>query len=319
MRVRRLHADRRRLMIKEKIFPTTGRTAAHRIAIGRIAMVIAILAVSRLIVFLLRALSRFIIFFEWGPLRFAYRTRKNRALTIHSLVLSILKYVIYFVAIGFVLTELGIDYRAYIASLSVIGLAIGFGSQGLVQDVVTGFFIIFEGQFGVGDMVEISGQVGMVEELGLRVTRLRNYFGASVVIQNRNIAMVGNYGPGGLRGYVDVAVSNAEAAKTTGAILATLAGEIGRQFEGVFLKQPTHVGPLTLETGEHFVRLQVALWPLQQWVIDQQLVPRVREALKASGIEVPGDRVIAFYRVPERRPASRIRGGRGRTARRQTK
>lgn len=95
---------------------------------------------------------------------------------------------VYFAALGFILGELGVNYTAYLASLSVIWLAVGFGSQGLVQDVVTGFFIIFEGQFDVGDMVEMSGQTGLVEELGLRMTRLRNYLGELISVPNRNIA-----------------------------------------------------------------------------------------------------------------------------------
>lgn len=270
----------------------------------RVLIVLGIVVASRLVIFLLRALSRFVIFSERGPLRFIHRYHKNRTLTIHSLVLNGLKYVVYFSALGFVLSELGVNYTAYLASLSVIGLAIGFGSQGLVQDVVTGFFIIFEGQFEVGDMVEISGQTGIVEELGLRMTRLRNYLGQSVAIPNRNIAVVGKYSNGASRAHVDVAVSSPAAAAQASGILRKLCKEIARQFEGVILSDPEVVGPLSLETGEHFVRLRMAIWPLQQWVIDQQLVPRIREVLTREGVEVPGDRVVPFYHFSEKRVGS---------------
>ena len=82
----------------------------------RIILILVIVLVSRWIIFLLRGLSRFIIFSDWGPLRYVYRTQKNRALTIHSVILNLLKYVIYFTAIGMVLDKIGINYTAYLAS-----------------------------------------------------------------------------------------------------------------------------------------------------------------------------------------------------------
>ena len=278
----------------------------------RILIVVGIVLASRLIIVLLRAASHFIVFSEWGPLKYIYKRHKNRTMTIHSLVLNVLKYFIYFTTLGFILSELGINYTAYIASLSVIGLAIGFGSQGLVQDVVTGFFIIFEGQFEVGDMVEISGQTGIVEEIGLRMTRLRNYLGQGVVIPNRNIAVVGNYSKGALQTRVDVAVADSEAATQAAGILEKLGAEMKRQFEGVILSPLRVRGPLSLNTGEHFVRLELAIWPMQQWVIDQQLVPRIREVLKRETVEVPGDRIVAFYHAPEKRPTPTWRSALGR-------
>ncbi|MCC5842355.1 MAG: mechanosensitive ion channel [Opitutales bacterium] len=162
----------------------------------RILSVLGIVIAAVLLLNILRSVSQFLIFNDWGPFAFIYRRNKSRTRTIHSVTLNILKYLIFFTALGHILNDLGINYTTYIASLSVIGLAIGFGSQGLVQDIVTGFFLLFDGQFSVGDMVEISGQTGIVEEMGLRTTRLRNYIGQSVVIPNRNIALVGNYSKG---------------------------------------------------------------------------------------------------------------------------
>jgi hypothetical protein len=261
----------------------------------RIILILVIVLVSRWIIFLLRGLSRFIIFSDWGPLRYLYRSQKNRALTIHSVILNLFKYVIYFTAIGLVLSEMGINYKAYLASLSVIGLAIGFGSQGLVQDMVTGFFVVFEGQFDVGDMVEISGQIGIIEELGLRMTKLRNYLGEVLFVPNRNIAMVGNFIKGIQQVHVDVAAISRETAEQEIMPLEVISKEVARQFEGVFLGVPSVQGPLSLDTEEHFVRIDMAIWPQQQWVIDQQLIPRIREILASKGFQVPGDRIAVFY------------------------
>ena len=270
-----------------------------RIKLNRLLLIATILIVAVAIVKVLRLVSRFVVASEWGPLRLVRKYHKKRALTLHSLLLNLVKYVIYFVALGLVLGELGIDYRVYVASLSVIGLAVGFGSQGLVQDVVTGFFVIFEGQFDVGDMVEISGQTGIVQELGLRMTKLRNYVGQIVVIPNRNIAVVGNYTSGALQVEVDVAASTREDAEREAPTLQQVSNQICSQFAGVILSEPEMPKVVSLDTGEHFIRMQLAIWPQQQWVIEQQLIPRVREILKREGFEVPGDRVAASYYARE--------------------
>jgi hypothetical protein len=268
----------------------------------RILGIVAIMVLSGLIIMVMRQLSYFVISSEWGPLQYLYAHHKNRAMTMNSLVLNVLKYIIYFTALGFILAELGVNYKAYLASLSVIGLAIGFGSQGLVQDMVTGFFLIFEGQFDVGDMVEVSGQIGKVEELGLRMTKLRNYLGQLLMIPNRNIAMVGNYTKGALQAFVDVAAKSAEAAEQGAALLQQIGDEMHLQFQGVILTRPRLLRPLSLKTGEHFIRMYLEIWPQQQWVIDQQLVPRIREIMKSKGFEIPGDFVATFYRAREERP-----------------
>jgi len=268
----------------------------------RILTVVTVVLACRLIILLLKKASHLLIYSEWGSLKFLYRHHKNRAMTIHSLVLNALKYVIYFSALGFTLREFGVNYTAYLASLSVIGLAIGFGSQGLVQDMVTGFFIIFEGQFDVGDMVEIPPYKGIVKELGLRMTKIRNYLGQEVVIPNRNIAAVGRYSKGAQEVYVDAAARSREAAQEASPILESIGKDIAQQFEGVILTPPAALGAVSLATGKHFARLHVSIWPQQEWIIDQQLVPRIHEGLKAAGLEVPDDKIAVSYHLREEKP-----------------
>jgi len=273
--------------------------------VRRIAVILMIVAVSLVAVRLVRAVLQVIVWSEWGPLKLVYRSHKKRTMTIHSLVLNISKYVIYLLAIGFILTELGVNYTMYFASLSVVGLAIGFGSQGLVQDMVTGFFIVFEEQFNVGDMVEIPPHTGIVEELGLRMTRLRNYLGQRVTIPNRNIAVVGNYVRGAQQVYLDVAVAPEVDAEKAAEALERITREIAGQFPDIVLTGPRNLGELSLATGERFLRLHLAIWPQQQWVIDQEMAPRIRAAMKSAGIEIPGDRIIISFHQRESRPVKR--------------
>lgn len=265
----------------------------------RIGFILGIVLVARLVIAALNWGSRKLIASRWGALRLVWRNQ-NRARTIHSLVLNTVKYFIYFTALGMVLQELGVNYTTYIASLSVVGLAIGFGSQGLVQDMVTGFFIIFENQFDVGDMVEISGQTGYVAEIGLRMTKIRNYLGQIVVIPNRNIAIVGNYSRGAQRAYVDVFIAEPAAATQAMPVTQQVAEEVMKQFDGVLLPPLRVNGPISLATGEHYVRLHLSLWPGQTWVVDAQIVPRLREAFARAGLTIPNDRVAVHYHAREK-------------------
>jgi len=267
----------------------------------RLLIIAGIVFAAWLLIALFKIISRIMIVSELGPLRYIYRRRKNRSLTIHSLLLNAVKYVVYIIALGVALSELGINYVAYVASLSVVGLAVGFGAQGLVQDFVSGLFIVIEGQFDVGDMVEISGQTGTVEELGLRMTRVRNYEGKLVVIPNRRIAVVANYSRGGARLLVDIAATDAEAAAKVAKVASAIAGDITEEFGRVVLEPPETREAVVLE-GSVFARLGVIIWPGQQWVVNDQLVPRLREKLKGAGIDVPGDRIAVFTPAGEARP-----------------
>ena len=274
--------------------------------------VIAVIAVScRVLLLILQVIIHFVIYCDWGPLKFVFSHHKNRTMTMYSLLINLSKYVVYLAALGFVLTELGVNYTAYLASLSVVGLAIGFGSQGLVQDMVTGFFIVFEEQFNVGDMVEIPPHVGIVQELGLRMTRLRNYLGQKVVIPNRNIATVGNYIKGAQHVTIDVAAVNREAAEQIKSSLLQIVEEISSQFKEVILSTPEIAEIISLSTNEYFVRVSAGIWPQQQWVIEQETVPRIRSVLKSKGFELPNDRVVVFYHSREQYslgPRKHIRG-----------
>ncbi len=272
--------------------------------------VVVVIVVCRLFLWLLRGLFHVLIYSKRGPLKYIYRYHKSRTMTIYSILLNASKYMVYVVAIGFVLNELGINYTTYLASLSVVGLAIGFGSQGLVQDMVTGFFIIFEDQFNVGDMVEINKHVGVVEELGLRMTRIRSYQDQRVVIPNRNISIVGNYAKRALSVHVDVAVADDPTFERLSHAMEHVAGEVRQQFEKIILDVPKSVTRVKLDTGESYARLDLSIWPGQQWVIDQQLVPRLRAYCEAQTIQVAQDRVIVFYgsgRVRSVRAMKRLR------------
>jgi small conductance mechanosensitive channel len=137
----------------------------------RLLLVASIAASAHVIVLLIRRLTNY-----W--MNFQRQKNRRKALSILSIFSSSLIFTFYFAAVGFVLSELGVPIAAYLASASIIGLAVGFGSQGLVQDIVTGLTSIFSDIYDVGDMVEIGGQVDVVTRIGLRFLEIENPLGA---------------------------------------------------------------------------------------------------------------------------------------------
>ncbi|WHT48712.1 mechanosensitive ion channel family protein [Sporosarcina thermotolerans] len=124
-----------------------------------------------------------------GPIR----REERRERTLLKLLENTLSYVVYFSAILAILQEFNIDVKGLVAGAGVLGLAVGFGAQSLVKDVISGFFILFEDQFSVGDYVKIGTAEGMVEEIGLRTTKLKNFTGEIFILPNGTISQVVNY------------------------------------------------------------------------------------------------------------------------------
>ena len=182
--------------------------------------------------------------------------------SISSLGTSIAVFVLYFGAIGLILKEVGVSLKAYLASASVLGLAIGFGSQGIVQDVVTGLTLIFSDLFDVGDMVEISGQTGIVKRIGMRFTVLENYFGAQVFLPNRTISGVVNYPKGYIRCIIDVTLSDdEEIAKQMARQIESIVSSAAEQFAGILVHAPSIEGRIKTSSGKSFLRVKYRIWP----------------------------------------------------------
>ena len=204
---------------------------------------------------------------------------KTRSLV--SLGTSLFSFTLYFAAIGFILKGFGISLTAYLASASIIGLAVGFGSQGLVQDIVTGLTLIFSDLIDVGDMVEISGQTGLVKEIGVRFTKIVNHLKAEVNIPNRTISSVIKYPMGCVRYTLDITVNRDAAA--AGNIIATVGPMITgayEQYMGIFMEKPKVDGPRRTAGGKNYLRVECRIWPNRGDVLEKNLKPEIVAALK---------------------------------------
>ena len=240
----------------------------------RIGLVVVIAGGAHVAVILVRRLGQSI---SKGPLG----TSLSKARSIISLGTSMIVFVIYFTAIGMILKEFGVSLKAYLASASVLGLAIGFGSQGLVQDVVTGLTIIFSDLLDVGDMVEISGQTGAVQRIGMRFTVIRNHLGADVYIPNRSITNVINYPRGYIRCLVDVTLTgDADTASRMEQTATSIMTGAMDQFPGIFIYPPSVEGRIKTSAGKEFLRIKFRIWPGRGAPIESALKQEITQTLK---------------------------------------
>ncbi|MDH3512145.1 MAG: mechanosensitive ion channel family protein [Gammaproteobacteria bacterium] len=212
----------------------------------------------------------------------APRRRYQKLRSIGTLLTSVTVFTLYFLAIGLILREFGVSLTAYLASASVIGLAIGFGSQGVVQDVVTGLTFIFSDLVDVGDLVEVSGQKGIVKAITMRFVELENALGARVFIPNRTIANVINYPRGYLRCIVDITLTGDEARQDDIERTADrLMGTVQAQFPGIFVYPPSNEGRMVFGESKKVLRLKFRIWPDRQQPIEtafyEQLVAEITQ------------------------------------------
>jgi small conductance mechanosensitive channel len=231
-----------------------------------------------------------VVIFRLARVKVGTPTYRRRAETIASLLHSVAKYAIYITCGLWVLALWEVNTQGLIVGSAVLGAALGFGSQGLVQDIIVGLSILAEEQLSVGDYVDIGGKTGAVEEVGLRVIKLRDHTGVQHVIFNRNIGVVSNYGGSAVETCVDVAIESREAAEKAGEAALRAGRELAREWP-VFVGAPKVVETLENSVGEFYLRLKVRVLPQRDAAVMEHFVPRVKKALAQAGLKVPDDRV----------------------------
>ena len=221
-----------------------------------------------------------------------------RFATITTLIVSILTFSVYFSAAGLILQELGVPLKAYLASASVIALAVGFGLQGLVQDLIIGLTLIFSDVLNVGDMVDLSGQSGRVEKVGLRFTTLINFLGQEVYVPNRNISQIGRYRKGVVRAYVDLQFPEGCDEDATTNRIREIAQGMHQQHGSILLTEPEVLGVYSVQSGGwRYVRLKFRLWPGQGALIEQTFKQRTLAALRRMNGDYGEWMITVTYRI----------------------
>ena len=215
--------------------------------------------------------------------------RRQRIETTASLLRNVVDVVIVSVTLLTVLAIVGVPMTPLLASAGVGGLAVGFGAQSLVKDYISGILMILEDQFGVGDLIDTGEVVGTVEEVGLRVTKLRDSGGQAWYVRNGEIQRVGNQSQGWSTAIVDVPIAAGEDPAEAIDVLQGVVTEVcaGNQYANVLLDDPTVAGVNEVRPGAIVLRITAKTAPNQQWALQRDLLARSVDALHAAGIQDP--------------------------------
>ncbi|MCH4826393.1 mechanosensitive ion channel family protein [Planococcus halocryophilus] len=251
------------------------------------AGVIAAQIIGILIAFLLvRAIGKRLInrFFE--KLLIKEDVTKGRALTLQSLSENIFSYILIFILVTTIFNIFGLSVASLIAGAGIIGLAIGFGAQGLVSDVVTGFFLLLEKQLDVNDYVTVGSIDGIVEAVGLRTTKIRSFDGTLNYIPNRDILTVSNHSRGNMRALVDIGISYDENIDEAMVVIQEACTQMASKDIGI-VEGPDVIGVQAFGASDVTLRVIARVENGEQWAVERQLRKAIKEALDAKGIEIP--------------------------------
>jgi small conductance mechanosensitive channel len=211
----------------------------------------------------------------------------KRQTTLVSLFDAVVTVSLIIVAVLMILPKLGFEIGPLLASAGVAGVALGFGAQSLVKDMLSGTFIILEQQFSVGDVVQVGALSGGVEQINLRTTVLRAADGSVHIIPNGQIDKVTVLTRDWSRLVLDIDVAY-------GADLDVAATNIKREFDAYAAEHPDFVleppellGVQNLAESSVQIRAQMKLLPGKQWAAGRELRARVKKALDAAGIDIP--------------------------------
>jgi small conductance mechanosensitive channel len=224
--------------------------------------------------------------------------RYPKIATIITILVSAVTFTIYFVAVGMILREFKISLTTYFASATVIGLAVGFGLQGFVQDVVIGLTLIFSDALNLGEMVKLGDEIGKVDDIGLRFTTLINLHGQQILIPNRNIAVISQFRGGCIRAYVDIQLTQRLDEEVMSKVIQTIAKGMYNQHKSIILATPEIFGIRDVKDGKwRYLRIKFKLWPGQMKIIEETFKERVVEVLKKSDADYAPWMITVTYKV----------------------
>ena len=253
--------------------------------------IVLILAVALVLARLAgRAINRFVRSLQVrSPLRLGSARAEQRAATLGHVMAGVARMVILGVAALMVLGQLGLDLAPLIAGAGIAGVAIGFGAQSLVKDFLSGFFVIVEDQYGVGDVVDLGGTTGTVEELSMRVTRVRSVDGTVWFVPNGEIRKVGNTSMDWTRAVVDILLdydNDLDAAVTVMQEEADTFASEAERAEYV-LESPEVWGVQSMGPEGITVRVMLKTAPGQQHSTARALRARLHARLRQAGVNLP--------------------------------
>jgi small conductance mechanosensitive channel len=222
---------------------------------------------------------------------------KKRAHTLGNTLRHALLIVISFIAILMILGELGIQLAPLLATAGIGALVIGFGAQSLVRDVISGFFIILENQYRIGDAIEVAGVSGLVESVSLRKTVLRDLEGRVHIIPNGEIKVVSNLSKEWSRSVLDIGISYREDVNQVIDLLSEIGRELGAEepYKSYILEPLQILGVERFGESQLVIRIMVKTVPLKQWEVGRELRRRIKNRFDEKGIQIPVSQRVLFW------------------------
>lgn len=214
---------------------------------------------------------------------------RQRAETIGAVLKSITTFLVFGIAVIEILAELGISIGPLIASAGIVGVALGFGAQNLVQDFVSGIFMMVEDQYGVGDVVDLGEAIGVVETVGMRITTLRALDGTVWYVRNGQILRVGNFSQDHSVAVIDIPLAHSSDIEHATRLIAQTATEVTSEppVSEDALEQPNVLGVDNITVQAIYIRLTLKVRPGKQWAVQRTLRGKILAALSDAGFENP--------------------------------
>jgi small conductance mechanosensitive channel len=220
----------------------------------------------------------------------------KRTETLAGLIEKTVRTIIITAAVLMILKSVGIDIGPLLAGAGVVGLAVGFGAQNLVKDVISGFFILLENQYNVGDVVEIAGKSGLIEGINLRVTTLRDLAGSVHMVPNGTITVVTNMTKEYSQALLDIGVAYKENVDDVVAVMKEVAATMRADnvFAPKILADFEVLGLDSFGDSSVNIKARFKTMPLEQWNVAREYRRRIKAAFDAKGIEIPFPHVTLY-------------------------
>ena len=233
--------------------------------------------------------------------RIEHQRRVQRAEALCGLATSVVTSVIWVMAVIMALGQINIQLGPLIAGAGIVGVAIGFGAQDLVKDFLSGVFMLIEDQYGVGDIIDVGEADGVVEEVSLRSTSLRDINGTLWHVPNGEIRRVGNMSQGWARALLDVEVAYGADIDAVSELIARVAVEMANEekYRDLFLDEPSIWGVQELGADGIAIRLVIKVVPGEQWAIMRELRRRIKNAFDEAGVEIPFPQRTVWLRTEQ--------------------
>ena len=263
-----------------------------------IGILIGLVILSQMSRWIVKWMEKFV--YEKDPLQAS--EAKKRAHTLGNILRHAFLIIITFVAVLMILGELEIQLGPLLATAGIGAIAIGFGAQSLVKDVISGFFIILENQYRIGDVIEVAGVSGLVESVSLRKTVLRDLQGKVHTIPNGEIKVVSNFSKEWSRSVLDLGISYRDDIDQIVDLLIQIGKEMGSEepYKSAILEPLQVLGVEKFDESQMVIRMMVKTVPLKQWDVGRELRRRIKIRFDEKGIQLPFPHRVLIWGEPKK-------------------